>query len=84
MLRDADGRLTVEITREQLEAWAGRALTDEQVARLDRCLPDSSIPEAVGTIAASMGDDDDGALPEDEAKSDDRCRECGADLSYLW
>jgi hypothetical protein len=41
---------TVEITRDQLECWAGRELSDEEVARLDECIPNSSIPEAIGAI----------------------------------
>jgi hypothetical protein len=43
---------TVTITREQLENWAGRALADDEVDTLDSCIPDSSIPEAIATIAA--------------------------------
>lgn len=52
MLRDTFGRLTVEITRDQLEAWAGRTLTDAQVAQLDQIIPDSSIPDAIGVITS--------------------------------
>lgn len=52
MLRDRNGSITVEITRQQLEEWAGRRLTDEQVERLDGCIPNSSIPEAIGVIVA--------------------------------
>jgi hypothetical protein len=44
----------VIISRDQLEAWAGRPLTNEQVERLDRAIPHSSIPEAVATIVESM------------------------------
>jgi hypothetical protein len=54
MVYDSVGRLTVEITREQLEAWAGRALTDDEVHALDDAIPNSSIPDAVGTIVAGM------------------------------
>ncbi len=57
-------RPTVEITREQLEAWAGRPLSDDEVARLDEAIPNSSIPEAVEAIVASFDpaadDDEDG------------------------
>ena len=42
---------TVTITREQLQDWAGRVLTDDEVDILDTCIPNSSIPEAVATIA---------------------------------
>jgi hypothetical protein len=44
-------RHTVTITRRQLEEWVGRELTDEEVDVLDECIPGSSIPEAIGTIA---------------------------------
>ncbi len=54
MITDRYGRLTVQITRDQLESWAGRELTDEEVDRLDDCIPNSSIPEAIGEIAGSF------------------------------
>jgi len=54
MQLDFDGRLTVQITREQLECWAGRSLTDEQVVRLDAVIPDSTIPEAIGAMVAAI------------------------------
>lgn len=47
-------RHTVTITRKQLEAWAGRELTDEMVDAIDACIPDSTIPDAIGEIAASV------------------------------
>jgi hypothetical protein len=50
MVRDRFGQLTVEITREQIEAWADMKLTDEQVEQLEEAIPNSSIPEAVGVI----------------------------------
>lgn len=50
----SDSRPTITITREQLEAWAGRDLTDEEVADLDNAIPNSSIPEAVGEIAHAL------------------------------
>ena len=50
MLIDSDGRLTIEITRGQLECWARGPLTDEQEERLDDAVPHSSIPEAIDTI----------------------------------
>lgn len=52
-----DDRLTVTITRDQLECWAGRELSDDEVARLDDAIPMSSIPEAIGTIVDSFGGD---------------------------
>ena len=46
--------LGIELTREQLEAWAGRELSDEEVVALEEAIPDSSIPEAVATLADSL------------------------------
>ncbi|WP_329431028.1 hypothetical protein OG339_48585 (plasmid) [Streptosporangium sp. NBC_01495] len=46
--------LGVVLTREQLEEWAGRPLTDDDVALLDDCIPNSSIPDAVGDIVAGL------------------------------
>lgn len=43
-------RAGVTLTRDQLESWAGRALSDEEVEDLDTAIPDSSIPEAVAEI----------------------------------
>lgn len=39
--------LGITLTRDQLESWAGRELTDEEVEALDRRIPDSSVPEAI-------------------------------------
>ncbi|MEU7905863.1 hypothetical protein [Actinoplanes sp. NPDC049118] len=55
-----DGRRTVEITREQVECWAERALTDDEVSRLDDCIPNSSIPDAVADIVAGLAEGSDG------------------------
>ena len=44
----------ITITRAQLEAWAGRPLSDGEVDTLDDAIPNSSIPEAVGVIVAHM------------------------------
>jgi hypothetical protein len=49
-----DGRPTVIITREQIECWAGRTLTDDEVSHLDDCIPNSSIPDAVADLAAGI------------------------------
>lgn len=40
----------ITLTRDQLESWAGRELTDDEVETLDTVLPESSIPEAIGEI----------------------------------
>lgn len=42
------------ITREQLECWAGRPLTVDDLSRLDEAIPCSSIPEAIGAIVEGM------------------------------
>lgn len=56
MLKDMFGKPTIEITREQIESWAGQHLTDEQIAELEEIIPNSSIPDAIGTIVAeAMG-----------------------------
>ncbi len=44
----------VNITREQVEAWAGQQLSDDDVSRLEDRIPDSSIPDAVAAIVASF------------------------------
>lgn len=45
---------TVGISRDQLECWADGPLTDDQVARIDACIPQSSVPDAVAEIAAQF------------------------------
>lgn len=46
--------MDITLTREQLECWAGRTLTSDEIARLDECIPMSSIPEAIGQIVDSF------------------------------
>lgn len=46
--------LGIELSRDQLEAWAGRELSDEEVEALDEAIPNSSIPEAINTIADGL------------------------------
>lgn len=48
----------ITITRGQLEDWAGRRLTDDEVERLDECIPNSSIPEAIETIVGSFASEE--------------------------
>ncbi len=43
-------RAGVTLTRDQLESWAGRALSDEEVEALDTHISLSSIPEAVAEM----------------------------------
>lgn len=51
---DEPGASGVFLTREQLEAWAGRRLSDDDLGRLDEAIPNSSIPEAIDAIVASF------------------------------
>lgn len=44
----------VTLTREQLSAWAGRQLTDSEIAELDTAISNSSIPEAISVIADNL------------------------------
>ena len=44
----------IVISRDRLDEWAGRELSDSEVDRLKRAIPCSSIPEAIGTIADSF------------------------------
>lgn len=44
------GHAGVTITRGQLEHWAGRQLTDTEVAQVQDALPNASVPEAIATI----------------------------------
>jgi hypothetical protein len=46
--------VTIEITRDQLESWAGRELSDEEVEALDVAIPESSIPDAIRTIVENL------------------------------
>lgn len=45
-----DDRPGITLTREQLESWACRTLTDEEVEALEESIPNSSIPDAIATI----------------------------------
>lgn len=54
-----DAPLTVTITREQIECWARRPLTDDEIARLDTCIPNSSIPAAIAEIVTQFDRDPD-------------------------
>lgn len=41
----------VNFSREQIEAWVGFALTDDQIEQLEEAAPNSSIPQAFEAIA---------------------------------
>ncbi|MBV8348612.1 MAG: hypothetical protein JOZ49_14110 [Mycolicibacterium sp.] len=44
----------IVISRDRLDEWAGRELSDSEVDRLKRAIPCSSIPEAIGAITDSF------------------------------
>lgn len=48
----------IVLTREQIESWAGRRLSDEEVDDLENAIPNSSIPDAVATIVPVVDDED--------------------------
>jgi hypothetical protein len=52
------GRTSVTITRQQLEQWAGRPLTDNEVGQVQEALPNASVPEAIATIIDYLNGDD--------------------------
>lgn len=41
----------IYLTREQVEAWVGHPLTLGELADIEECVPNSSIPDAIETIA---------------------------------
>lgn len=53
----------ITLTRDQLEAWATRALSDEQVEQIEEAIPNTSIPDAIVAISDSLhfreGENDD-------------------------
>lgn len=49
-----EGALTVTITRNQLECWAGRKLTDDEVSHIDDALPNTSLPDLIATVASNL------------------------------
>lgn len=53
-----DSQPGVTLSRDQLEVWAGRELTDDEVDRLEEDIPNSSIPKAIATIVGSFADDE--------------------------
>ncbi|MDT7785569.1 MAG: hypothetical protein QOF58_3988 [Pseudonocardiales bacterium] len=53
-----DSGATQLITRAQWESWAGRPLTDDDLARLRTAIPHSTIPDAVGTIVSGLDERD--------------------------
>lgn len=47
-------KATSVITRQQLESWAGRALTDQDLDRITEALPYSFVPEGIATIVGGL------------------------------
>lgn len=72
-------RTGIYLTREQLEAWAGQPLTDDELAQLDEAIPHSSIPEAVNTITGTFAHR---ARPDDDPEPGDRCKDCGGPITW--
>lgn len=52
--RTAGARSGVLLDRDRLEQWAGRPLTDEEIARIGDVVAFSTVPEAIGTIVSSF------------------------------
>jgi hypothetical protein len=50
----------ITLTRDQLNAWSGFDLTDDQVEELEEAIPNSSIPEAIAMIAEQFQVGEDG------------------------
>lgn len=67
----------ITLTRGQLNAWAGRDLTDEEVETLEEAIPNSSIPEAIQLMADSLTHEEEedlrAGLPLILAMDDDYC-----------
>jgi hypothetical protein len=45
-----DTRRGITLSRDQLEAWARRPLSDDEVEAIEECVPNSSIPDAIEVI----------------------------------
>jgi hypothetical protein len=52
------------LTTADLNEWAGRTLSEDEIERLAECVQHSSIPQAVATIVDSFGIVEDDDLPE--------------------
>lgn len=42
------------VTREQLEQWVGSKLTDREIRRIIKAIPNSTVPEAIASIADGL------------------------------
>lgn len=59
-------RRGILLTREQLEAWACRTLSEEEIDALDEAIPNSSIPDAVSAISDTLP----GVEPDEDKKDE--------------
>jgi len=57
-----DDDLVVAFTREQVNEWAGRRLTDAELARINEVAAESAVPLGIFAIAAAIGQEE----PEEE------------------
>jgi hypothetical protein len=70
----------ITLSRGQLEAWAGRRLSEEEIERLGDAIPHSSIPQAIGQIVSAFCDHEE-TRTEEEAGTGRIfrvCEDCGA------
>lgn len=92
-MTDQPPRLGLTIPRDLLELFVGCDLTDQQVTRIQECLPHSSIPDALSTIAGQFidhpdGDGDDAADTDNGGGGGDvrprtgHCVLCGAMVTF--
>ena len=44
----------IGIDRDQLDAWVGRTVTDEEVDALDQAIPNSTVPESIRIIVENL------------------------------
>jgi hypothetical protein len=51
--------VVLSFTRDQVNAWVGRPLTDHEFGHLDYALPLSTLPETIGQILDSFSDSTD-------------------------
>ncbi|MBF6477168.1 hypothetical protein [Nocardia cyriacigeorgica] len=64
------GRVWPLITVDQIAHWAGTALTGDEIDRVARAIPKSSIPKAIGDIVAAITADRAGAHNQHDAAAE--------------
>jgi hypothetical protein len=52
--RDRDNDRVLSFTRAQVQSWAGRELSDDELSDLEDAVPNSTFPETVGLIADAL------------------------------